>query len=44
MKKIDAFIAGLAKKQENTCCDVAVAVAVGALVVAGIAFAVEYIL
>ncbi len=43
MKKIDMLIAKLAQKQQNTCFDAGLAIAVGALVVAGIAFAVEYI-
>ncbi len=43
MNKIDAFIAKLIKKQQDTCFDGGLILAAAALVVAGIAFAVEYI-
>jgi hypothetical protein len=43
MKKIDSLILNIIKKTENQCFDLGVAIAVGALVVAGIAFSVEYI-
>jgi hypothetical protein len=43
MKKIDALILNIIKKTENKCFDFGLAVAIGALVVAGIAFGVEYV-